>query len=362
MLQSRLTQIPADGFPVNEKVDIAVDLTSPAMPGRYFSYWRLASPFGHKFGQRVWVLIQVDISRPSSATGGFGADLNLNLPPESTSRDGFGIIDVNAEPFDDVAPESILASISDELVKPLVNDAPTEGVHPAAADGIAQPTPIVNPPVSYPIIDLSVSEYESSFLVPPSKTVAEDNTVEETLLEELESMGFKQIDLNKEILRLNRYDLEESINDLCGYAEWEPLLEELHDMVGFLTFSGFSDRITNKKLLTKYGGSIKRVVLDLIAGERAYPKSGRAGLLRAALRGQLDAQQQMEVTASSGRRRAVAAGSGGGRKRKSVDVGSGGSILSLGTDLLCRVFALLDHFDLVRCSVICKSWFVPLSC
>ncbi|RWW69958.1 hypothetical protein BHE74_00022401 [Ensete ventricosum] len=294
MLQSRLTQIPADGFPVNEKVDIAVDLTSPAMPGRYFSYWRLASPFGHKFGQRVWVLIQVcssapkinslylfscvripcfliqvDISRPSSATGGFGADLNLNLPPESTSRDGFGIIDVNAEPFDDVAPESILASISDELVKPLVNDAPTEGVHPAAADGIAQPTPIVNPPVSYPIIDLSVSEYESSFLVPPSKTVAEDNTVEETLLEELESMGFKQIDLNKEILRLNKYDLEESINDLCGYAEWEPLLEELHDMVGFLTFSGFSDRITNKKLLTKYGGSIKRVVLDLIAGERA---------------------------------------------------------------------------------------------
>ncbi|KAJ8458114.1 hypothetical protein OPV22_031040 [Ensete ventricosum] len=64
----------------------------------------------------------------------------------------------------------------------------------------------------------------------------------------------------------------------------------------------------------------------------------------------------MEVTASSGRHRAVAAGSGGGRKRKSVDVGSGGSILSLGTDLLCRVFALLDHFDLVRCSVICKSW------
>ncbi|RZR91114.1 hypothetical protein BHM03_00019131 [Ensete ventricosum] len=356
MLQSRLTQIPADGFPVNEKVDIAVDLTSPAMPGRYFSYWRLASPFGHKFGQRVWVLIQVcssapkinslylfscvripcfliqvDISRPSSATGGFGADLNLNLPPESTSRDGFGIIDVNAEPFDDVAPESILASISDELVKPLVNDAPTEGVHPAAADGIAQPTPIVNPPVSYPIIDLSVSEYESSFLVPPSKTVAEDNTVEETLLEELESMGFKQIDLNKEILRLNKYDLEESINDLCGYAEWEPLLEELHDM------------------------AIRAV------RKRAQRVAGPASSALA-LRGQLDAQQRMEVTASSGRHRAVAAGSGGGRKRKSVDVGNGGSILSLGTDLLCRVFALLDHFDLVRCSVICKSWFVPLSC
>ncbi|CAL9165266.1 unnamed protein product [Musa hybrid cultivar] len=280
---SVLLEIPADGFPVNEKVDIAVDLTSPAMPGRYFSYWRLASPSGQKFGQRVWVLIQVDISRPSSATGVFSADLNLNLPPESTSRDGFGIIDVNAEPFDDVAPEPILTNISHELVRPFVNEVPTEGVHPAAADAIARPMPIVNPPVgvhpaaadaialpmpivnppvSYPIIDLSVSEYESSFLVPPSKTVAEDNTVEETLLNELESMGFKQIDLNKEILKLNKYDLEQSIDDLCGYAEWEPLLEELQEM-------GFYDRLMNKKLLIKYDGSIKRVVLDLIAGEKS---------------------------------------------------------------------------------------------
>ncbi|URE30690.1 Zinc finger, ZZ type [Musa troglodytarum] len=259
---SVLLEIPADGFPVNEKVDIAVDLTSPAKPGRYISYWRLASPSGQKFGQQVWVLIQVDISRPSSAIGGFSADLNLNLPPESTSRDGFGIIDVNAEPFDDVAPEPILTNVSDELVKPFVNEVPTDGVHPAAADAIARPTPIVNHPVSYPIIDLSVSEYESSFLVPPSKTVAEDNTVEETLLDELESMGFKQIDLNKEILRLNKYDLEQSIDDLCSYSEWEPLLEELQEM-------GFSDRVMNKKLLIKYGGSIKRVVLDLIAGEKA---------------------------------------------------------------------------------------------
>lgn len=74
------------------------------------------------------------------------------------------------------------------------------------------------------------------------------------------------------------------------------------------------------------------------------------------------AQQRMEVTGSSGRHRAVAAGSGGAVKRRSVDVGTGGSIRSLGTDLLCIVFALLDHFDLIRCSVVCKSWFVSLSC
>lgn len=47
-----------NGFPM-EEVDIAVDFVSPAMPGRYVSYWRLATPSGHKFGQQVWLLIEV---------------------------------------------------------------------------------------------------------------------------------------------------------------------------------------------------------------------------------------------------------------------------------------------------------------
>lgn len=38
------------------------------------------------------------------------------------------------------------------------------------------------------------------------------------------------------------------------------------------------------------------------------------------------------------------------------------SFYSLGTDLLCAIFSLLDHFDLVRCSVVCKAWFVSDLC
>ncbi|KAH7682908.1 F-box domain-containing protein [Dioscorea alata] len=33
-----------------------------------------------------------------------------------------------------------------------------------------------------------------------------------------------------------------------------------------------------------------------------------------------------------------------------------GSAQSLGADILCAIFTLLDHFDLVRCSAVCKSW------
>lgn len=44
---------------MEKELDIAVDFTAPELPGRYVSYWRMASPSGQKFGQRVWVLIQV---------------------------------------------------------------------------------------------------------------------------------------------------------------------------------------------------------------------------------------------------------------------------------------------------------------
>jgi hypothetical protein len=38
-----------------QEVDIAVDMKSPANPGRYISYWRLCQSDGSRFGQRVWV-------------------------------------------------------------------------------------------------------------------------------------------------------------------------------------------------------------------------------------------------------------------------------------------------------------------
>lgn len=41
------------------EVDIAVDMQAPSKPGRYVGYWRLASPDGNRFGQRVWVDIVV---------------------------------------------------------------------------------------------------------------------------------------------------------------------------------------------------------------------------------------------------------------------------------------------------------------
>lgn len=44
---------------VDGKLDIAIDITAPVSPGRYISFWTMASTSGHKFGRRVWALILV---------------------------------------------------------------------------------------------------------------------------------------------------------------------------------------------------------------------------------------------------------------------------------------------------------------
>lgn len=59
------------------------------------------------------------------------------------------------------------------------------------------------------------------------------------MLRELEEMGFRQIDLNKEILRQNNYNLEQSVDDLCGVNEWDPLLAELEEMVRHMPLALF---------------------------------------------------------------------------------------------------------------------------
>lgn len=52
-------QIPEEGVPVGDKFDVAVEFRAPKSPGCYTSSWRMASPTGRRFGERVEVTIKV---------------------------------------------------------------------------------------------------------------------------------------------------------------------------------------------------------------------------------------------------------------------------------------------------------------
>ncbi|KAL2459489.1 ubiquitin-associated/TS-N domain-containing protein [Forsythia ovata] len=273
-------EIPAAGLAVDRELDVAVDFVAPELPGRYISYWRMASPSGQKFGQRVWALIQVDTS-PTEPLHEIVSSLNLNLPPVSNGPTGPEIINVDAEPVVDKRHEPDNSSMTAESGQRLVEEQPNSEqdvkfpINNSLLVGGGESSSVPLAPLSsglHPIIDLSEVEpalarptpfvpSAASTAVVNAQGVMEKNEVEEKLLRELEDMGFKQVDLNKEVLRTNEYDLEQSVDDLCGVSEWDPMLEELQEM-------GFRDTEMNKKLLKKNNGSIKRVVMDLITGGR----------------------------------------------------------------------------------------------
>ncbi|KZV25680.1 hypothetical protein F511_04741 [Dorcoceras hygrometricum] len=277
-------EIPAAGLAVDQELDVAVDFVSPDLPGRYISYWRMASPSGQKFGQRVWVLIQVDATLKETPRVGVQG-LNLNLPPVNSVLNGPEIINMDLTPMvEDSRQEPDNSNKMVEIVDPAFHMPPLSSEQEMkfpitdsllvgnGASSFSLPVPTE----TYPIIDLSdiappaFSTPKPAILYPPAstaeKTVAYTEEllgkeeVENKLLRELEAMGFKQVDLNKEILRMNEYDLEQAVDDLCEVSEWDPILDELQEM-------GFHDTEMNKKLLKKNNGSIKRVVMDLIAGE-----------------------------------------------------------------------------------------------
>jgi len=303
-------EIPVNGFPVDKEIDVAVDFVAPTRPGRYISYWRLASPSGQKFGQRVWVHIQVE--DPSFANdNNRNAAINLNLPPESNSTNTSNLIDVNIEPAEttlsthakrakefhfypidvpepkESQPAVVTSMPAAAPANPTVDVPMSSATIAAFVPSVSVPAPelvvpaVPSPPVNVPIVPTAVSvsapphapasasvSVPASMPVPPPVSTAAapepfdtDDHNEEKLLRELEEMGFRQIDLNKEILRQNNYNLEQSVDDLCGVNEWDPLLAELEEM-------GFDDTEMNKELLAKNGGSIKRAVMDLIAREK----------------------------------------------------------------------------------------------
>ncbi|PON72285.1 PB1 domain containing protein [Parasponia andersonii] len=338
-------EIHVDGVPVESELDIAVDFIAPDLPGRYISYWRMASPTGLKFGQRVWVLIQVDNSLMDSFSLSLQS-LTSEVPSLSSGNKGAQVIDVNVSTDverDFLRPWSPSYSHgSREAEKPMHEPQPKDEQEHSfpindnllVGQGASAPPPTADvvSPVSYPNIDLEEEAsnvvYTNAFPVAPASDVlfsdasdafpvavapapapapapasasapgpapapapapaptpeivvnaplssfslvnptsaikgtGSNNAVEESLLKELEQMGFKQVDLNKEILRMNEYNLEQSLDDLCGVAEWDPILEELQEM-------GFCDTETNRRLLVKNNGSIKRVVMDLVNGEKA---------------------------------------------------------------------------------------------
>jgi next to BRCA1 gene 1 protein len=138
------------------------------------------------------------------------------------------------------------ATAANTLVSvPNMTSATLVAVTPVSVPNMISATPVADTPVSVPnmtattrtSVNAVASAPASASVSVPSEPFDRDGETEEKILRELAEMGFKEVGLNKEILRQNNYNMEQSVDDLCGVNEWDPLLAELEEMVKCLPYS-----------------------------------------------------------------------------------------------------------------------------
>lgn len=280
-------ELSEDGLQCGEDVEVSVDLTAPDKTGRYISHWRLKSPSGQTFGQRVWAMIQVVPQGEQSP-----------LLQESL-KEGENYIDavngpiaglVHSVPAAEIE-KGLSRSDQSELEKSNTNHhvTATEGLAARsygtgeAGSGLTREEKVaefsdmkhevdgfslVEKPAEsreqFSISDQSLVESEDSGNTFGVKEKMEESVVKNTVktsqelkLQSLESMGFTNLDLNAFLLDKNNESMQLTLDDLLVDAAWNGALQDLEDM-------GFNDQSTNTRLLLKNKGSINGAVKDLV--------------------------------------------------------------------------------------------------
>lgn len=119
----------------------------------------------------------------------------------------------------------------------LVGDGASASAPPDSSSSISYPTIDPMDRVEIAASVPALPSFNKEAMEPSENTGTDIDVVEQNLLKELAEMGFKQVDLNKEVLRLNSYDLQQSVDDLCGVSDWDPILDELQEMVNEMNVS-----------------------------------------------------------------------------------------------------------------------------
>jgi len=171
----------------NQEVDIAVDMVAPSKPGRYVSYWRLATPDGVRFGQRVWADIVVAHEVPESK--------------EESVAETNSVVEIE---IPTVVPTPI-------IIKPTPIIAPTPVVVSTPVEVTPTPAPIIEKVTPAPIVE-KVS--------PAPSPVVEKQKVEVPISAEhqqLIDMGFTDKALNMTLLAKNKNDVLRTVQDLLNF-------------------------------------------------------------------------------------------------------------------------------------------------
>jgi len=246
------------GAPIQpgQEVDVAVEMVAPEDPGRYVGYWRLTGPMGRrKFGQRVWVHMQV-VADPNEP---------VRIPSDEELSHLNTAMKLQRE----------LADAEDEADEGECNHsnadaAPTDSVgdhaKTVAADAAREPTPAPELSVERVVAAELTSKATDPFPAPVAAASAPSaELIKAKAVEDLAHMGF--VDQQLVATVVDKYtaadgsiDLDACIVELNALTdlEWDDMLDDLAEM-GFET-----NRELNKKLLIENSGSLNQTVKSLV--------------------------------------------------------------------------------------------------
>mmetsp|Transcript_73196 Transcript_73196/g.122228 ORF Transcript_73196/g.122228 Transcript_73196/m.122228 type:complete len:620 (-) Transcript_73196:486-2345(-) len=241
-----------------QEVDVAVEMNAPKEMGRYISYWRLVGPYGRKFGQRVWCHIQV-IDPDSQPELPNEQDFEqLKIAERGGETDDEEITDAKTDAPREPGPSST-GSLATEVETDLAKSNPEPGN--ATADVVMHK--MADKEMAVTLSDEAMADTEKMAVGPETKTEPlQSSTTQPSTLESvaiaLATMGFSDESLIKAVVAKNGPELEVCVDELASLSEWDTMLTDLEEM-------GFTNRTLNCELLLQQGGCLKRTVKELVA-------------------------------------------------------------------------------------------------
>eukprot|EP01118_Nematostelium_gracile_P009690 TRINITY_DN3272_c0_g2_i1.p1 TRINITY_DN3272_c0_g2~~TRINITY_DN3272_c0_g2_i1.p1 ORF type:complete len:553 (-),score=140.54 TRINITY_DN3272_c0_g2_i1:92-1750(-) len=163
---SQDTYVGVPALVPENSVEVSVSMTAPKLPGRYVGYWRLSTPDGTRFGQRIWVDIVVEE--------------NTTAKP------------MKEEPVEKQAEKPVEV---EKIEVPIVEMKPIES--PKVEPKVEVESPKIAPQIEKPV------EVAEAMISPQHQ--------------QLIDMGFHDKELNEKLLAKNGNDVLRTVQDLLSF-------------------------------------------------------------------------------------------------------------------------------------------------
>jgi len=203
---SNLEYVYVPSIEVNGEVDISVEMQAPSKPGRYVSYWRLVTPDGVRFGQRVWADITVTGEKEKEEK-----KIEQVVPKPMTP---ISVTPVPSTPVPSTPTPSTPVPSTPTPSTPVPSTPTPLTPVPSTVPSTPPSTPVPSTVPSTPVPSTPVPSTQE---VIPEVVAPQSTEIISPQHQQLLDMGFFDKELNKKFLSKHNNDVIKTVQELLNY-------------------------------------------------------------------------------------------------------------------------------------------------